>query len=530
MILSATQGEKGVAINHNGSVELYHDNNLKIQTESGGAKVTGDLKLADDSNKIKLGAGDDLQLFHDGSNSWIDDAGTGALKVRSQAGGVQILGTGSNENMAVFTVDGGVELYHDNSKKFHTHSTGGTVSGYLHFADGSPTTSGIGLGNSDDLKLYHDGTNSALVNTTGNLNIASQTLRFNNTNMGHTYIACDVSSDVELYYDNSKKFNTESTGAQVHGNLRLDDNHKFQCGNSQDLQIYHNGSNSIINDSGTGNLELVTNGTKVTFQGGSDTMANFIKDGAVELYHNDGLRLSTTSSGVDVTGGISNTGNIDMDTDSGKLRLGDGQEFEIFHDGSDSYISNTSAHDLIIRNTGNAGILIQSQNSYDVELKTNAENAVACRANAAVELYYNNAKKVETRSTGFHVEANNDIRFANGTWTGDTAGKIQHHSNMLYIQGGSGGIVLRDDGGSDRWAVSSDGHWFPQTNNTYDIGTSSYRVRNLYVNDAHFSNEGSTNSVDGTWGDWTLQEGEDDIFMLNNRTGKKYKMALQEVG
>ena len=111
-----------------------------------------------------------------------------------------------------------------------------------------------------------------------------------------------------------------------------------------------------------------------------------------------------------------------------------------------------------------------------------------------------------------------------------TAGKIQHHSNMLYIQGGSGGIVLRDDGGSDRWAVSSDGHWFPQTNNTYDIGTSSYRVRNLYVNDAHFSNEGSTNSVDGTWGDWTLQEGEDDIFMLNNRTGKKYKMALQEVG
>ena len=72
-------------------------------------------------------------------------------------------------------------------------------------------------------------------------------------------------------------------------------------------------------------------------------------------------------------------------------------------------------------------------------------------------------------------------------------------------------------------------HLYPWTNSQYNLGSSSYRWNNLYVNDAHFSNEGSSNSVDGTWGDWTLQEGENDIFMLNNRTGKKYKMALQEV-
>ena len=47
----------------------------------------------------------------------------------------------------------------------------------------------------------------------------------------------------------------------------------------------------------------------------------------------------------------------------------------------------------------------------------------------------------------------------------------------------------------------------------------------------HFSNEGKEggNDVDGTTGDWTLQEGADTIFMINNKTGKKYKMALQEV-
>ena len=77
--------------------------------------------------------------------------------------------------------------------------------------------------------------------------------------------------------------------------------------------------------------------------------------------------------------------------------------------------------------------------------------------------------------------------------------------------------------------MQSDGHFRPSSNNAYDLGTSSDRWRNLYVNDAHFSNEGSINSVDGTWGDWTLQEGENDIYMINNRTNKKYKMNLTEV-
>ena len=98
----------------------------------------------------------------------------------------------------------------------------------------------------------------------------------------------------------------------------------------------------------------------------------------------------------------------------------------------------------------------------------------------------------------------------------------------MYFCIGSNGLIFRTGGGTNRWSINSSGHFYPQTNNTYDIGNSSNRVRNLYVNDAHFSNEGSSNSVDGTWGDWTLQEGEDDIFMLNNRSGKKYRMPLTE--
>ena len=60
-----------------------------------------------------------------------------------------------------------------------------------------------------------------------------------------------------------------------------------------------------------------------------------------------------------------------------------------------------------------------------------------------------------------------------------------------------------------------------------------YRVRNIYTGDLHLSNEVKKdkggNDVDGTWGDYTIQEGESDLFLINNRSGKKFKFMLQEV-
>ena len=70
----------------------------------------------------------------------------------------------------------------------------------------------------------------------------------------------------------------------------------------------------------------------------------------------------------------------------------------------------------------------------------------------------------------------------------------------------------------------------PDGNNSRNLGSSSARFANLFVNDMHFANSSDNpNKVDGTWGDWTLQEGEDQIYMLNNRNGKKYKMNLTEI-
>jgi len=77
--------------------------------------------------------------------------------------------------------------------------------------------------------------------------------------------------------------------------------------------------------------------------------------------------------------------------------------------------------------------------------------------------------------------------------------------------------------------IDTNGHILPGVDNTQDLGSSSMRFANLYTGDLNLSNEGSTNDVDGTWGSYVIQEGEDDLFLINRRTGKKYKFNLTEV-
>ena len=75
------------------------------------------------------------------------------------------------------------------------------------------------------------------------------------------------------------------------------------------------------------------------------------------------------------------------------------------------------------------------------------------------------------------------------------------------------------------------GHVVPGANDTYDLGESGNVWRNLYTGDLHLSNEAKEegNAVDGTKGNWTIQEGAEDLYLFNNKSGKKYKFKLEEV-
>ena len=95
------------------------------------------------------------------------------------------------------------------------------------------------------------------------------------------------------------------------------------------------------------------------------------------------------------------------------------------------------------------------------------------------------------------------------------------------LKDGTGNVIVQAS--ASAVSVTAGKHVSPASNNSTDLGTSSLRWRDLYVMDLALSNKGKTNDVDGTWGDWKLQEGENDIFMINNRNGKKFKINLTEV-
>jgi hypothetical protein len=90
---------------------------------------------------------------------------------------------------------------------------------------------------------------------------------------------------------------------------------------------------------------------------------------------------------------------------------------------------------------------------------------------------------------------------------------------------GTGGTI------TEKVRISSAGHLLPGSNDSYDLGSTSLVWRNIYTGDLHLSNESKTegNSVDGTKGNWTLQEGEEHLYIINNKNGKKYKFSLEEI-
>ena len=86
------------------------------------------------------------------------------------------------------------------------------------------------------------------------------------------------------------------------------------------------------------------------------------------------------------------------------------------------------------------------------------------------------------------ISGNSDIRLSSGSWTGEAC-KIQHHSNWLYIQGGSSGHVIRRSNGNDAWYWDSGGTFYPASDSVYDIGKSGTRPNTVYAD--HFNGSGA---------------------------------------
>ena len=405
--------ESAIEMYANGSVALFYDNSKKLETLSDGVNITGTLKvngspiasgglgnvvedttpqlggdLSTNGNNINFGdsgstAGDratfgaanDLQIFHNGTDSYILEDGTGHLNIKTNGPEITLTKT-PHETLATFKTDGSNELYYDGSKKFETASYGCLVTGNLGFTDGDKAVFGIG----SDLQIYHSNGDSFITNTDGNLNIFNSTdgwIRLQPVS-GEEGVIAKPNGSVELYYDNSEKLKSQPYGIFVNGSIQIDDNSQLKIGNSTGgvapLQIYHDGSHSFLDSNQAGGQLLIR--TKES-GGTTNNAAKFMPTGAVELYY-DGSKTFETLSGGNKFYGYLFAG------DNEKIYLGNSNDLEIFH--------NANGHSYIKNKTGALYIMA---NDADVGIQVNPDDDVRLR--------YDDSNKLYTASYGIQV-------------------------------------------------------------------------------------------------------------------------------
>lgn len=210
----------------------------------------GDSTTAGTDDTLMFGAGNDMMLYHDGTHNYIHvPSGSGNMRVR--AGVFNVRSANNNLNQITTLDSAGVTLYHAGAQKFETVSTGVDITGSLDVTDASTTRTNLGLGTA----------------------------------------ATSASTDFVAV-----------TGDDVTGNISFADNAKAQFGAGNDLQIFHDGTHSRINEVGTGNLRISAQDFHLVGNSDGEIKISATQDGAVTLGYNNGTKLTTEATGVTITG------------------------------------------------------------------------------------------------------------------------------------------------------------------------------------------------------------------------------------
>jgi hypothetical protein len=372
-------------ITSNNAIHLQQDGANRLEISTTGTKWIGDL-FCDDGQYIKVGTSADLRIYHASNNSYIDDQGAGGLLVKTSLFDVR----DQNFGNSIFYGDptGSGYLYYAGSYKFKTMTYGAFLNGNLQMNDNSS----LKLGTGSDLRITHDGSNSYIESDTGNLIIKDNNsacivkiVGYENTR-AELQLHADDGDDPsdkwhlradqqdyfqiahletdgnswdaafyavpngrsELLYDGVKKLETGTTYVRVTGDLSLNnDNHKILLGASSDLEIYHGGTNSHINNK-TGSLRFEYQGT---------------------------LKAQLTDTRLQLRDGVG-------------LSLGNSNDLTIQHSGTHTFFDETGTGDWYFRSQSTTSGLY---------------NRLWFESEGQVRLYYDGSTKFETESIGVSI-------------------------------------------------------------------------------------------------------------------------------
>ena len=298
----------------NGNIDVSGTSTLNDDVTFTGAsanilfdKSDNALEFADDA-KATFGNSADLQIFYESTagESFISHSGSGVFKIQGNGANNLFIRAKTGENSITCIPDGAVELYHNNVLKAQTSSDGFDIP-----ADSAK----LKLGASGDLTLFHDGSDSYVLNNTGNLNLAD-------TN--HLYFRGNTSDkSVSVFFNGSEKLTTTSSGVTAQGTI-------FVTGTAPQLRLNSDSSdgsstramfgmatssNQFANNSTANDVVLNVPKDFIISHGTSEPMAIFKDDSSVELYNDGTKKFETSSSGVTVTGTVTETSDIAYKSD-----------------------------------------------------------------------------------------------------------------------------------------------------------------------------------------------------------------------
>jgi hypothetical protein len=377
--LSIVHSGSGSEISHNGTGDLViqnttDDKDILFKSDDGSGGTTEYFRLDglnvrtnfsvdaqfSDNKKARFGNSADFQLYHTGTESNIYNL-TGNLNISNDATDGDIIfksDDGSGGIDTYFYLDGGGVLTRFDKR--------------LRMSDAV----GLQLGSSGNFEMYHLTGNTTMDNFTGNLTIR------NSANDKDISFACDDGSGGATEY-----FRVDGGSVLTFFSkpIQIADNQNIFVGDSGDLQIYHDGSHSYIEDAGTGDLRIKTNSAIAFLGNANEDMIVAVNNGAVSLYYDNSKKFETTSAGIDVSGQV-------------------------------------SVNDYLVHN-GDTNTYLGYNGADSFELVVGGTQKITADTNA-VYLRYQGAAKLETRSTGIKITgvseyADNTAAIAGGLTTGD---------------------------------------------------------------------------------------------------------------
>ena len=413
--------------------------------------------------------GDGSQLTGVDSSNLVDSGDTN--RVAANTSGVVITGITTTTD-TVKAADGHVELLLDSGNgRIKLNSSGDATNIDLFGSDGSATFKGD-LTIAD--KIIHDGDTDTVIrfpaaNTFTAETAGSERLRI--TSSGRVVVGNDTERN---NYDNgsvtSNLLHVERTAASGNAGISI-------CANAATAAdvgaIIYMGRTSATSNGGNTIVESGDLIGRITFQG---------SDGS-ELIEAAAIRVD-----VDGTPGAN-----DM---PGRI------EFHTTPDGSPG-----ASERMRIDSSGDVHIGNSAANANGHGLLTLTQSA----SSAFNALVIQQGNTAFTATDGLHIGIDGSV---------DSYIKTFENRDIYFTTGTTNTEKLR---------INNDGSIVPGSDDSQDLGSTSLRWANIYSADLQLSNEGKSNDVDGTWGKYTIQEGENDLFLLNRRNGKKYRFMLEEV-